>query len=96
MNIRNGKIASILLILIVTVGTAGPIQAWVGLELDARSTGIEDRYGATGTESRGAVLELSGRVMYQVNSGALDAELHWLGQAETLAGDIPPLPEPSG
>jgi len=72
------------------IGASCPDQAraWVGLELDAKATGIENPYAAAGTKDDGSLWEFSARTMYQQNLGKLDAELHWLGQASRRTGDI--------
>ena len=73
---------------IVTI-TPGQIQAWVGLELDGKATGVADPYGASGTEGNGSFWELSARIIYQDSFGPFDTEVHWLGQAARSIGDIP-------
>jgi hypothetical protein len=60
----------------------------VGLELDAKATGVADPYGASGSEGSGSLWEFSGRAMYQQNFGSLDTEFHWLGQATRSTGII--------
>lgn len=80
----------------ILVGTPGQSSAWVGLELDAKVTGIADPYGATGSEGNGSLWEFSGRVMYQESFGRLDTEFHWLAQSIHSTGDIRFSLTPSG
>ena len=72
----------------------GHVMAWVGLELNAKGTAVDNRYGLAGTEGRGSLWEFSGRIMYQDSFGSLDAELHWLGQGAFTAGDVDLEPGP--
>ena len=78
----------------ILIGAGSPDQtwAWVGLELDAKATGVADPYGASGSEGNGSLWEFSGRAMYQQNFGSLDTEFHWLGQAIRSTGIITLLP----
>jgi hypothetical protein len=84
----------ITIFLIILIGAGSPDQtwAWVGLELDAKATGVADPYGASGSEGSGSLWEFSGRAMYQQNFGSLDTEFHWLGQATRSTGIITLLP----
>jgi hypothetical protein len=82
------QIISFLAIVILLLVPAGECLAWVGLELDAKATGVADPYGASGSEGSGSLWEFSGRAMYQQNFGSLDTEFHWLGQATRSTGII--------
>jgi len=88
MRHRNQYPAVILICAILILATPGQIRAWIGLELDAKATGVADPYGATGSKSSGSLWEFSGRVMLQQSMGPLDAEIHWLAQSNHRAGDI--------
>jgi len=88
----------IIICLTVTIIGSSPGQssAWVGLEFDGKVTGIDDRYGVSGSEGNGSLWELSGRVMYQESFGRLDTEFHWLGQLVNSTGNIMLPPTASG
>jgi len=82
------SLLSICLSLVFTGSIPHQTRAWVGLELDAKATGIADPYGATGSEGSGSLWEFSGRAMFQQSVGPLDGEVHWLAQSNHMAGDI--------
>ena len=88
MRKRHLLLTAALLVMTIILAAPGQIQAWVGLELDAKTTGVDDPYGATGTEGSGWLWEFSARIMYQDRFGPLDAEIHWLGQSAHISGDI--------
>ena len=92
MKITSCQIFLFTLTILFLLVPAAECPAWVGLELNGKATGIADPYEATGSDNSGTLWEFSGRVMYQESFGKLDTEIHWLGQLNSVTGDLNFLP----